>query len=113
MSDTPIVEDTQPFAPLVAERQVSVQRRGCGCWLPAILTLIVVALLVGVSLFLPPINLYDRLLGPQYAMLDTQANAVAAEGLTLIANPADVGQAFGVALNAVPMNGLNANTPLS
>lgn len=113
MTDTPITEDTQPFEPMspAVMRQESVEgRRGCGCWLPAILTLTTVAVLVGISLFLPPVNLYERLFGVQYAMLDSQANAVAADGLTLIVNPDDAGQQFGVALSAVPMNALNAET---
>jgi hypothetical protein len=68
------------------------------------MTLFVVAVLVVVGLFLPPVNLWDRLFGVQYAMLQADANAVQAEGLTLIVDPADPGRDFGVALDAVPLN---------
>jgi hypothetical protein len=112
MSDMPIKEDTQPYVPHnpAMMRQTPPRKRGCGCWITGIVTLFVAAVLVGVGLFLPPINLYDRLFGVQYAMLDAQTNAVAAEGLTLIVNPADAGQNFGVALEPVTMAQMRANS---
>jgi hypothetical protein len=60
----------------------------------------VVAILVIVGLFLPPINLYDRLFGVQYAMLSAEANASATsdQTLTLSVDPANPGDQFGVAL---------------
>ena len=111
MSDMPIKEDTQPYVPSnpALMRQAEPRKRGCGCWVTGIVTLLVAAVLVGVGLFLPPVNLYDRLFGVQYAMLDAQTNAVAAEGLTLIVNPADAGQNFGVALEPVTMAEMRAN----
>jgi len=103
--DTDSLEYTDPFKP-VNERR----RGGCGCWVTALLTLALVVALVGVGLFLPPVHLYQQLFGTQYAMLDANANAVAADGLTLVVDPADVGREFGVALRAVPMEALSGNS---
>ncbi len=83
--------------------------RGCGCWIPAVLTVILVVALLVIGAILPPINLPQRLFGvslfgPNYTMLSTQANAVANNGLALIADPATVGTDFGVVLASVPLN---------
>jgi spore germination protein YaaH len=66
----------------------------------------VVAVLVIVGLFLPPINLYDRLFGVQYAMLSAEANASATgdQSLTLSVDPANPGDQFGVALASMSIN---------
>jgi len=78
--------------------------RGCGCWIPLIASLLIAALLVGVGLFLPPVNLYQRLFGTQYVMLDAVNNAVASDGLTLVLDPADSGESFGVALESLTVS---------
>lgn len=99
-------EDTQPI------QSVRPQGRGCGCWLTGIFALLVGAALVGVGLFLPPIDLYNRLFGVQYAVLSAQSNAVRSpdQGLTLVVDPAKPGVDFGAALNSVSMNDfLNGN----
>jgi spore germination protein YaaH len=92
-------DDTQPVRP---------RQRGDGCvsWLTALIALVVAAALIFVGLFLPPINLYDRLFGTQYAMLSAQSNAVRSvdQGLTLVVDPANPGQDFGAALQTVSMN---------
>ncbi|GAB4520982.1 MAG: hypothetical protein OHK0046_31790 [Anaerolineae bacterium] len=77
---------------------------GCGCWLIGLTTLLVVFGLVIAGLLLPPFNLADRLLGTQYAQLSSQSNAATANGLTLIVDPANPGEEFGVALGAVSMD---------
>jgi hypothetical protein len=102
MSDTPIQEDTQPFTPVREQPQGG----GCGCWIPALLTLFAVAILVIAGLFLPPINLYDRLFGVQYAMLSADANASATndQSLTVKVDPNNPGSDFGVALTSLSMN---------
>ncbi|MBC8098784.1 MAG: hypothetical protein H7Y11_05035, partial [Armatimonadetes bacterium] len=89
-----------PYAPSTAEQPVP-RRSGCGCWVAALLTLLIVAGLVGAGLFLPPISLYDRLFGAQFTLLDPVSNAAqsADGGLTLVLAPADVGLDFGVALS--------------
>lgn len=79
-------------------------RGGCGCWIPLILSLLIAAALIGVGLFLPPVNLYDRLFGTQYVMLDAASNAIASDGFTLVLDPADTGAAFGVALDSVTVS---------
>lgn len=99
--------DTQPIEP-VSEHDAPAaaaprQGSGCGCWLTGLTTLVVAAVLVVVGLFLPPINLYDRLFGEQYAMLSPEANAVAADGMTLAVYGPDYGSDFGVVLNSVPL----------
>lgn len=108
MSDTPLQEDTQPFAAVDAA-EIPVPRAarsgsGVGCWIPLLLTGFVVGVLVIVGLFLPPVNLWNRLFGTSYAMLSAEANAVAQNGLTLVVDPANPGSDFGVALNAIPVS---------
>lgn len=79
------------------------RERGCGCWIAGVITLMIAGVLVGIGLFLPPVNLYDRLFGPQYALLTADQNAVAAGDLTLAVYGPDYGSEFGVALEVVPM----------
>ncbi len=81
---------------------------GCGCWIPAILTLLMVGVLVVIGALLPPVDLAKRLFnvslfGPNYTMLSPQANAVAADGLVLAADPASLTGNYGVALSSVPL----------
>jgi hypothetical protein len=86
---------------------VPMQRRGSGgCWIPAVLGGMVAGILAVIGLALPPVNLVQRLLGvnlfgPTYTMLSAEANAVRSldGGLTLVVDPADVGQNFGVVIN--------------
>ncbi|HLU08510.1 MAG TPA: hypothetical protein VK003_02510 [Oceanobacillus sp.] len=79
------------------------RERGCGCWIAGVLTLLIAGILVGVGLFLPPVSLYDRIFGPQYALLNADQNAVAAGDFTLAVYGPDYGDEFGVALETVPM----------
>ncbi len=101
MSDTPVQEDTQPLTPVREQPQTG----GCGCWIPALLTLFVVAILVIAGLFLPPTNLYNQLFG-QYDMLSADGNASATtdQTLTLSVDPANPGRDFGVALTSLSVN---------
>lgn len=107
---TEVKEDTQPVPPpqpthYEAPSGVPPRRSGgCGCWIPALLTLMVVGILVVVGLFLPPVDLWNQLFGEQYAILSAEANAIADNGLTLAVDPASPGQNFGVALQSVPVN---------
>jgi spore germination protein YaaH len=107
---TEIKEDTQPIPPPQPGQYPyppgAPPRRsgGCGCWIPALLTLFVVGTLVVVGLFLPPVDLWNRLFGVQYATLSAEANAIAESGLTLVVDPANPGSGFGVALDAMPVN---------
>ncbi len=91
------------------------RRGGCGCWIPAILTVLLVGVLAIIGAILPPINLPQRLFGislfgPNYTMLSAQANAVANNGLALIADPATLGTDFGVVLASVPMNATSTDS---
>ena len=80
------------------------KRGGCGCWVTAITTLAVFAVLVGVGLFLPPINLLQRLTQPQMTTLTNDANAVADSGLTLASYNLQPGESLNVSLSSVPMS---------
>lgn len=80
------------------------QRRGpntMGCVITLLVTLIIGGGLIAVGLFLPPFNLADKLFGTQFVMITADANAVAANGLTIVFDPADTGRDFGVALSMV------------
>ena len=127
--ESTVKEDTQPGAPVEPPSdedtgqhvpQPQSRRGGCGCWLPGILTALVVAVLVFVGLILPPVNLLQKLLGvslfgPSYTMLTAQSNAIRTTdgGLTLVVDPADAGQEFGVALNGVNLNDFVAGSASS
>jgi spore germination protein YaaH len=129
-----VKEDTQPGAPVELPpftrtdtdddtgEHVPVQepRSGCGCWLPGLVTAFLVAVLLIIGAILPPVNLPQRLLGislfgPSYTMLNAQSNAVRTTdgGLTLVVDPADAGQDFGVSLNGVAMNDFMAGSAAS
>lgn len=125
MSDTPIQDDSQPVEAAEAEaapepyyhypgpmsQQPPPQRGGgIGCWLIGLLTAMIAAGLVTVGLFLPPVSLGDRLFGEQYTMLSSESNAVASDGLTLIVDPADPGQDFGVTLGSVSASDFTARS---
>ncbi|HRF97491.1 MAG TPA: hypothetical protein PLZ51_19925, partial [Aggregatilineales bacterium] len=76
----------------------------------SLLTAFLVSVLVIIGLFLPPISLGDRLFGTRYVQLDSTNNAIALTSstgtppFTLILNPNDIGQNFGVALSRVGAN---------
>ncbi len=113
-------EDTQPIhlvedyvrpIPLEADAEDAYEaygeniprRSGLGCWITGLVTLMTVLALIGIGLLLPPFNLLNRIVGTQYAMLSAEANAVAADGLTLIVDPATPGDNFGAVLSSIPM----------
>lgn len=78
-----------------------------GCLLMSLLTTFLVSVLVIIGLFLPPISLGDRLFGTRYVELNSTNNAIALTSsigtptFTLILNPNDIGQNFGVALTRI------------
>lgn len=80
------------------------KRGGCGCWITGITTLVVFAVLVGVGLFLPPVNLLQRLTGSQTTTLTSSANAIADSGLTLASYDMQPDESLNVSLSSVPMN---------
>ncbi len=106
--------DTEPLTPTIeplirvdeqeAEQEAPPRGRGCGCWVTAITTLVVFVVLVGIGLFLPPINLMQRLTSPHFTTLTSSANAVAENGLTLAAYNLSGGSTLDVSLSSVPMN---------
>ncbi len=118
-------EDTQPVTPVKPFNRIDAEtpestppvyiererRGGCGCWIPALVAMLLTIVLIVVGLFLPPINLYNKLFGTQYTTLSAQANAVAKDGLALVADPQQVGTDFGVALASVPVNATSTDNP--
>jgi hypothetical protein len=108
-SVTPVPTQTTILDGDYAPPPVPRQGGGCGCWLPALATLFLVTVLLGVAAVLPPINLTQRLFGvslfgPNFTMLSSQANATALDGLALVADPGSLQGDFGVALASVPVN---------
>src|SRR5512145_1255009 len=112
MSEEEVViqEDTEPFNPFTRENQppeTPEPRGGCGCWLPALVTLFLVVLLVGIGAILPPVNALQKLFGialfgPAYTTLTAESNAVRSTdgGLTVLVDPTNPGAEFGVALES-------------
>jgi spore germination protein YaaH len=108
------LDDTSPQHPIDIRESGALpprvaRRGGLGCWIPGILTLLLVTALVVIGAILPPVNLPQRLLGvslfgPNYTMLRPDANAVAADGLAVVADPAQLSSEFGVALASVPVD---------
>ena len=116
--------DTRPLTPLSAEsaqpedirevvksddsgqvpRAPRRRRGGCGCWLTGLFTLFLILVLVAVGLFLPPVQLIERLTGPQYFPINADAYAVQLEGLTLQVDPAAPGEGFSVAIDSLAAN---------
>ncbi len=108
-------QDTQPFDPPGAApgnpdlppdiyADDDQPRRGCGCWITALSTLVVFVVLVVFGLFLPPINLYQRLTSPHYTTLNSGNNAVADNGMTVTAYNLKGPETLGVTLTSVPMD---------
>jgi hypothetical protein len=101
---------TEAYAPPPMGAAGPVPRRGgCGCWITALLALLLAAGLVVVGLFLPPVSLYQRLFGPQYVMLSPGQNGLAVSGLRLVLDPADTGREFGIALNNASVENYTAS----
>lgn len=107
--------DTQPLEPIIEPlvrvdeddehtQEFIPQRGGIGCWLTGLVTLVVFVGLVGIGLFLPPINLYQRLTAPRMTTLSAGANAVSNGGFTLAAYDLAGGDTLGVTVGSVPMN---------
>ena len=80
------------------------RRGGCGCWLTGLFTLFLILVLVAVGLFLPPVQLIERLTGPQFFPINADAYAVQLEGLTLQVDPAAPGEGFSVAIDSLAAN---------
>jgi len=81
------------------------QSSGTGCWLTAFTSLFVAMILVMVGLFLPPLNLYDRLFSEQYNMLNIDNMTVALGNEFSIGIGEDnTGKGFGVQLSRVSLN---------
>lgn len=78
---------------------------GAGCWIVGAFTLLLACVLVGVGLFLPPIRLYDRLFGEQYAMLSADNNGVfsADAVFSLAVAPDNPGDDFGARIEAISL----------
>jgi hypothetical protein len=114
MSEQPF--DTEPLKPITENpdapegeydynyEQTEHRRGGCGCWITALTTLVVFGVLIVIGLFLPPVNLLQRLTNPQFTTLTSSVNAVADGGLTLASYELQAGESLAVTLSNVPMN---------
>ncbi|MEO8396290.1 MAG: hypothetical protein ABI700_25080, partial [Chloroflexota bacterium] len=78
--------------------------RGCGCWVTLTATLVVFVVLIAIGLFLPPINLLQRLTSPNFTTLTVRANALSSAGLTLAAYNLKGADTLSVTLSSVPMD---------
>jgi hypothetical protein len=85
---------------------------GAGCWLTAFISLFVAMILVMVGLFLPPLNLYDRLSNSQYDMLNADNMTIALGNEFSVGVEGDnIGTDFGVQLSRASLNDFEtANT---
>ncbi|MCC6803153.1 MAG: hypothetical protein IT319_09730, partial [Anaerolineae bacterium] len=109
--------DTQPLEPVIQTlsrvddepeddytQEIVARRGGIGCWVTGLVTLVVFVGLVGIGLFLPPINLYQRLTAPRMTTLTAGANTVSDSGLTLASYDLNNGETLGVSISSLPMN---------
>ncbi|MCU0476427.1 MAG: hypothetical protein MUC99_10010, partial [Anaerolineae bacterium] len=97
----PPMKTVEAVAP---QRLTVTQRRRpntLGCVFTLVTALACAGVLIVAGLFLPPVNLYERLFGTPYVALDAANNAVALDGLTVALDPADAGTGFGVAIAAL------------
>lgn len=94
MSDTPVQQEMPPMPPQKSSG-------GAGCWVSVLLTLFVAGVLVLVGLFLPPVDLWNRLFGANYVKLTADANAIQADGLTVAVNPNEI-SSLDVLLETIP-----------
>lgn len=113
----PTATSSQQIPPIRASyggyqyQQQPKRRSGCGCWVTGIISLFIAGALIVAGLFLPPISLYDRFFGPQYATLDTQSNATGRDGFTLAVYDPNFTGGYEVALNSTPLDTfVNAST---
>ena len=65
------------------------RRHKAGCWLVAFTSLLITFALIVLSLFLPPINLPDRLLAAQFSPLNAASAAIALDAQFRLSLPAD------------------------
>ncbi|RMF80457.1 MAG: hypothetical protein D6737_07950 [Chloroflexi bacterium] len=75
-----------------------------GCWITALVSIFMATALILVGLFLPPVNLLDRILGLQYIQLDAQHTSAFTDGLTVAVAESAPGDGFGVAFESVPIS---------
>lgn len=89
------------------------QKSSVGCWVTAIVTLFVAGVLIVAGLFLPPISLYDRLFGEQYAYLQAAGDSISTSDgnfRVTAANVTETDDAFGVRLGGIGVSDFaNAN----
>src|SRR5258708_12065172 len=116
--DTNVTADPQPSTPM--ESFKSSRRRqggqssggsggGLGCALAGIIVLIVIVL-IGVALFLPPFSVGERLFGTPYAALSAQSPSASQGGLTVSLSSADAGSGFGVRIKTIASGVLMGQT---
>lgn len=82
---------------------------GAGCWLTGIVSTFIALILVIAGLFLPPIDLYNRLLGANYSVLQAAGETIQSTDETFsLALATDVNGEFGIRLNTVSLANFEA-----
>jgi hypothetical protein len=83
-----------------------------GCWLTGIFSTVIALALVVVALFLPPFNLYNRLIGAQYTTLKLQGDAIiSADQAFSFAAATDVSGDFGARVSAITLQDFETASP--
>lgn len=85
------------------------QKSNAGCWLVGFISTFIAMVLVVVALFLPPFDLYNRLLGEPFVVLQQAGEAITTnDNAFSLAAATDVEGEFGVLLNTVPLQSFEA-----
>ena len=84
-------------------------RRSYGCWLVAGASLVITVALIALGLFLPPINLPDRLLAAQYNSLNLGSPVIALDADFRLSLPADVSaDDYAVKIERLPADAIDS-----
>ncbi len=107
---TPTPTPSRSMSPVPPPQAAKQERKRSGCAVGALIaTLLLVVVLVGVALLLPPFSLLEQFTGPQFVALDAETPGVShPDGLTLTIDTAQPGEGFGVALNALDVASFNS-----
>jgi hypothetical protein len=99
----PVVPPARPagsYSALPANRK---RGGGIGCWITALVSLVVAGALIGAALLLPPFNLLDRVTSVRFIPLTAAEPRLAADGLVLAVTDPGYTGGFSAALSAMPL----------
>ena len=98
--DTGPVEFTQPQGRRPSAPRPSGVGGGLACALVGLIVLVVIVL-IGVALFLPPFSIGDRLFGTPYSALNGQSPSTSQGGLTVAVSTADATSGLSVRFRSI------------